>query len=91
MNHAVTFSVAPVLAVFDDDFNTRPLNLFAAPFTLAFWLPCWLYAWLVAAAPVVYFALTLPAALGPGGWREALGLMGRAMVEIIFIKSLLPA
>ena len=69
MNHAVTFSVAPVLAVFDDDFNTQPLTLFAAPFTLAFWLPCWLYAWLMAAAPVIG---CITALFDLPGWRTDL-------------------
>lgn len=42
MNHTVSISVAPVIAVLDDEADL--LNMVAIPLTIALWVPCWLFA-----------------------------------------------
>lgn len=44
MNHTVTISVAPVIAVLDDEADL--LNMVAIPVTIVLWLPCWLFFFL---------------------------------------------
>lgn len=76
MNHTVTISIAPVIAVLDDEADL--LNMVAIPVTIVLWAPCWLFA-VLGNLHVWLYRARCALADYRRGWTADLDLMSQAV------------
>jgi len=93
VNHAVAFTVAPVVTVFDD--QGEIIQIMTLPLALVFFLPCALWRFLTGLrllAADFRRALRVPEGVRwlPGylaGWRADLDLMRLAVLDLLFPRG----